>query len=451
MNYVIGFVLALGVVILVHEYGHYFVARACGVKVLRFSLGFGRPIFSRRAGRHGTEWAIGLFPLGGYVKMLDEREAPVAAHELDRAFNRQSVWKRMAIVVAGPLANFILAIFIFWILLMVGIPGMRPILGEPVKSSPAYMAELHKGDRITHVAGAPVATWQDVRWQLLDRVVELGTVDIQVRTPEATSVTRQLKLSGLSKDELDGDLTEKLGLTQYAPPTPPVVAEVIAGSAAHQAGLAAGDEIVAIDGRPVSDWAQLVQVVEPSAGKPLRFSLRRQGKVVDLTITPLSQQKQGAMRGMIGAKPRVDEALWKDLIVDMRYGPIDAFAKASYKTWETSIFSLKMIGKMITGGVSWKNLSGPLTIADYAGQTFKLGALPYLNFIFLISISIGVLNLLPIPILDGGQLMYYIAELIKGSPVPERVLEIGQQVGMTLLIMLMLFAFYNDFNRLFTG
>jgi regulator of sigma E protease len=450
--YTIGaFALALGILIVIHELGHYWVARLCGVKVLRFSVGFGKPIASKVSGPDSTEWALGAFPLGGYVKMLDEREGPVAVTELHRAFNRQPVGKRIAIVLAGPLANFLLAIALYWLLFMVGVPGAKPIVGEPPAQSAAASVGFAKGDEITRIQGEPVSTWQDVRWLLIEHAVEKRTVTIEAKSARGGLVERKLDLSGLSAEDLDGEFVAKLGLTQFRPPIAAVIGKVLRGSAAEKAGMQVGDEVVAIDGERVADWEAMVKVVSAHAGKPLALELRRDGRTRSLSVTPIAEQPGKTSIGRIGVGPKIDENAMKQFFVEIRHDPFTAFAKAVGKTWETSIFSLKMLGKMLTGAISWKNLSGPLTIADYAGQTAQMGWLPYVSFIALISISLGVLNLLPIPLLDGGHLMYYIIELIKGGPVPERIMEIGQQIGMAILLCLMLFAFYNDINRLIAG
>jgi regulator of sigma E protease len=443
------FPLALGILIAFHEYGHYWVARLCGVKVLRFSLGFGKPLLSRRFGPDGTEWALGAFPLGGYVKMLDEREGPVEVHELPRAFNRQPVGKRIAIVLAGPLANFLLTIVIFWLLFVIGMPGAKPILGEVDPKSNAGRAGIGRADVIRSIDGDPVATWQEVRWAFMDKLGEQSSVEIETNDASGALARHRLDLSGLTPDDLDSEFIEKLGLTQFVPTVPSRVGRVLPDSPADQVGLQVGDEIVAIEGKAISDFDQMIKVVSVSAGKPLRFGVRREGREMVLTITPALEKSGGVSHGKIGVGP--DEKILRSFLVEVRYGPLKALSRAVGKTWELSVFTLKMMGKMVTGGVSWKNLSGPITIAKVAGQSAQLGWLYYLSFIALISVSLGVLNLLPIPLLDGGHLMYYIAELIKGGPVPERIMEIGQQIGMAILFGLMLFAFYNDINRLITG
>lgn len=445
------FALALGILIVVHELGHYWVARWCGVKVLRFSVGFGKPLVVRKSSRDGTEWALAAFPLGGYVKMLDEREGEVAPHELPRAFNRQTVWRRILIVVAGPVANFLLAIALYWLMFISGVPGIKPMLGEPAPGSPAALAGFQSGEIMTSIDGQAVATWQDARWLLLKRVLEKRGLKIETRNDRGEIQFRVLETASLTADDLDGDFLEKLGLTHFRPLLRPIIGKLIPGGAGEKAGLLAGDEIEAVNGQAVSRWADLVQWVRDHPERILELEIARGEQLLKLQLTPSATTEQGKTVGKIGAAPEMDAELGKKLLTEVRYPPVQALGAALDKTWDTSVFSLNMLGRMVVGQVSLKNISGPITIADYAGQSASMGWLPYLSFLALISISLGVLNLLPIPLLDGGHLMYYMAEILKGSPVSERAMEIGQQVGMALLMVLMAFAFYNDINRLFSG
>lgn len=451
LSTILAFVVALGVLIVFHEFGHYLVARLCGVKVLRFSLGFGNVLWKRNWGRDGTEWAVSAFPLGGYVKMLDEREGPVAPAELNRAFNRQKVGKRFAIVVAGPVANFLLAILLYWVLFMHGVPGVRPVLGEPVKDSPAAHAGFAAGETIAKVEDADVATWQDVRWALLEHALRKDHVRIEVRNEREGIDFRRLDLTAIGPEQIDGDLMHAIGLTRFQPPMRPILGRLLPGAAAERDGLKAGDEVLEINGQAIGNWEELVAQVSQSPQQALSFRVLRQGAESVLVVTPEAKTEAGKTLGRIGATPHIDEAQTRRLITEVSYGPLDSAGKAVQRTWEVSVFTLKMLGRMIVGDVSLKNLSGPITIADYAGQSAQMGWLAYLSFLSLISISLGVLNLLPIPLLDGGHLMYYVAEIVKGSPVSDRVMEMGQQVGMVLLFSLMAFALYNDINRLFGG
>jgi len=446
------FVVALGVLIVVHELGHYLVARWCGVKVLRFSVGFGRPLFARRVGRDQTEWVVAAVPLGGYVKMADEREGEVAPADLPRAFNRQSVWRRIAIVAAGPVANFLLAILLYWALFMSGVQDAKPIVAAPDPGTIAAQAGVARGDTIRAINDEPVAGWQDVRWRLLQLALDRESARLEVLDARGAIDWRTLDLTRVTADELEGDLLAKLGLRLFRPDVPAVIGKVVPGSVAERAGIVAGDRVVAIDGARVASWEALVAKVRASPGRALVLEIERDGRLRRIELTP-EAATQGAAEtiGRIGAAPHVDAESLKEYTLDVRYGPFAAATRALAKTWEMSVFSLRMLGKMIVGEISWRNLSGPVTIADYAGQSASLGLAPYLSFLALISISLGVLNLLPIPLLDGGHLMYYTIELLKGSPVSERVMELGQRAGLAVLLFLMAFAFYNDIHRLLSG
>ncbi|MGD9788072.1 MAG: RIP metalloprotease RseP [Sulfuricellaceae bacterium] len=442
------FIVVIGVLIVAHELGHYWAARWCGVKVLRFSIGFGKPLFSWKVGADRTEWAVAAFPLGGYVKMLDETEGEVAPEELKRAFNRQTVGKRMFIVAAGPLANFALAILLYWFFFVHGFVGLRAVVAEPPPASPAAMAGLRNGDVVSAVGGEPVAAWQDLRWQLLRQAVEGGVVPLTVKTGQGSEATRQLDVGTLSPDEMDGDVLGKLGLLPFQPVLEAVIGELVPGGVGMQAGLLRGDKVAAVNGKAVYRWEELVRSVQEHPGQPLVLDILRKGQRLSITVVPARVEEKGRVIGRIGAAPWVDQRMVESLFVEVSYPAHVALAKAVAKTWDMSAFSLEMLGRMVVGQVSLKNISGPLTIADYAGQSARSGWFPFLSFLALISISLGVLNLLPVPLLDGGHLMYYIAELIKGSPVSEKTMAVGQQVGMALLALLMVFAFYNDINRL---
>ena len=451
LNYLIPFALALGLLILVHELGHYSVARWCGVKVLRFSIGFGKPLLVRKAGPDGTEWALSAFPLGGYVKMLDEREAPVEATELHRAFNRQSVYRRFAIVAAGPIANFLLAIVLYWGLFVAGTDELRPRLALSDTPAIAQAAGVRDGDLVLAVDDEAVRSWQDLRWVLLRHALDDREVVLQVRTLEEVEAFRRLDLAGVQIDDGNKDLILRIGLKPWRPLIPALLGRLADGSAAARAGLRSGDEVLAIEGQAIAGWGELVAQVRDAAGRSLRFEVLREGQRLSVDVTPDEINENGERFGRIGVAVAEPLQGGLSMFAEVRYGVGEGLVKAVRQTWETSVLSLQMIGRMITGEVSWKNISGPVTIADYAGQTAQLGLSHYLKFVALISISLGVLNLLPIPVLDGGHLLYYTVEIIKGGPIPERIMEIGQQIGLTLLIMLMAFAFYNDINRLISG
>ena len=448
---ILAFAFALGLLIVVHEFGHYLVARLCNVKVLRFSIGFGRVLISRRYGKDQTEWAIAAVPLGGYVKMVDEREGDVADVDLPRAFNRQSVYRRFAIVVAGPAANFVLAIFLYWLVFMHGVPGIKPVIGAVSQNSAVAQAQFEVGETILKVGAEPVATWQDARWTLLKHAVERRTIVLEVQNSRGDIHLRSLNMTQLAPGDLDGDFLRVLGFARLQPPLDPIIGRVVAGSVAEQAGLRAGDEVLAVGGTAVSRWDEVVAAVSASAERQLALSIRRGQQTLDLKVVPAAVLETSGRVGRIGVAARVDEAAMRQYIVEVRYSPIVSLEKALERTWDTTVFSLRMLGKMIIGEVSLKNLSGPITIADYAGQSAQIGWISYLVFLALISISLGVLNLLPVPLLDGGHLMYYMLEIVKGSPVSAKAVEVGQQVGMGLLFMLMAFALYNDLTRLFNS
>lgn len=446
---IIAFVVVLGILVVVHELGHYWVARWCGVKVLRFSVGMGKVVFSRRFGPDQTEWALSALPLGGYVKMLDAREQDVgnlSEQDLRREFTRQSVWRRIAIVAAGPLANFILAILIFAGLYMHGIPEPAARLRAVPEHSAAYQAGLRGGELITAINGEPVQIWSDLRWKLLQLAVGKAPARIDVKRPDAggASVTDSLTLrtDGLTASDLEGDFLGKLGLDLARPKA--VLGKVLPGGAAEKAGLHPGDEIRTVNGKPVADGLAFVETVRSSPGKPLQIAgLSREGREFDLTVTPEQQSKNGQVFGRIQAEiPLMPE------MVTARSSPFKALDKAVEKTWETCTLTLKMLGKMIVGEVSIKNITGPITIADYAGQTARIGMISYLSFIAFISISLGIMNLLPIPVLDGGLLLYYSLEVLTGRPVSERFGEIAQRAGMGILMTLMMVAVFNDIVRL---
>lgn len=446
------FAVTLGILIVIHEYGHYIVARWCGVRVLRFSVGFGKPLLTKKFAPEGTEWVLAAFPLGGYVKMLDEREGEVAAADLPYAFNSQSIYRRSAIVLAGPVANLILAVVLYWFLFVYGVQGIKPILGEVPLSTPAASASFQRGDTITRIGGESALTWQDVRWILLQHAVQKSMAEVETRNERGEMRMHRLDMGSLTSDDLENDFLGKLGLTRFQPELPAKIGKLLPGGVAAKAGLMIGDEVLSVNQQPLRLWEELVQWVRQSPGLPLRLAVKRGGDYIQVELTPDAVKESGRPAvGKIGASPLVDQRLFENLVVEVRYPVHKAFVQAIRKTWDTSLFSLKMMGKMVTGQVSWKNISGPITIADYAGQSAHLGWVPYISFLALISISLGVLNLLPIPLLDGGHLMYYMVEMIKGSPVSERTMEVGQQIGIAILLTLMLFAFYNDINRLIIG
>ena len=447
----VSFIVALGVLIVVHEFGHYLAARLCNVRVLRFSVGFGRSLATWRLGRDATEWTIAAVPFGGYVKMLDEREAPVDARDLHRAFNRQGVGRRFLIVIAGPLFNFLFAIAVYAGLYMHGLPEARPVLAAPAAGTLAQSAGFSAGDTVRSIDGERIATWQDLRWRVLQGALQREALRFEVAAARGDISTHLLDLRRFPSEDVESDTLEKIGLRLYRPPLEPVIGRVIAGGAADRAGLLPDDRVTQADEVPVANWEQLVQAIRERPATVLRLTVVRGGAQLAVELAPDAATENGVRIGRIGVAPRIPAAESERIVVRVSYGPLESLAKAALKTWDISIFSLNMLGKMLIGEVSWKHLSGPVTIADYAGQSAQMGWLSFATFLALISISLGVLNLLPIPLLDGGHLMYYSLEIIKGSPVSERAMELGQRVGLALLLFIMAFAFYNDFNRVFSG
>ena len=441
---VLAFAVTLGVLITFHELGHYLVARLVGVKVLRFSIGFGRIMWSRRVGPDGTEWALSALPLGGYVKMVDEREGEVLPADRPRAFNRQSVWKRAAIVAAGPVANLLLAVLLFAGSYLVGVPGQRAVLATPPAGTPAAIAGLAAGELVTAVDGTPVRSWQDLRWRML-RASGSDVAMLEVAEPDGTRTTHALTLAGLKPADWEADFLAALGLKIDLGPAR--VNEVIPRKPAAAAGLESGDIITAINGVLMRSPSDVATATNAHPGERLRFTLRRDGRTIEADVVPEATEQNGRRVGIAGMRLGVDPDALASLAVTVRYGPVDALVQGATKTWDLSVFTLKMLGRILTGGASLKNISGPLTMADYAGQSAQAGILTFIGYLALISISLGVLNLLPVPLLDGGHLLYYLVEIFKGSPVSDRVLEVGQRIGMAVLALLMALALFNDLTR----
>ena len=451
MTTLLAFIVAIALLVVFHELGHYWVARRCGVKVLCFSVGFGKVIYRKRFDGGDTDWVISAIPLGGYVKMLDEREGEVAPEDMEYAFNRKPVLQRMAIVVAGPLANFLLAIALYWILFVHGVPGLKPTLGDVPHGTPAASAQMQAGETILSINGETIPSWQELRWTLLGLSLQQGSVKIEAQNASGALLFHSLDMSSMEAKDLDGEFLDKLGLHPYRPTILPVIGKIAENSVAQRAGLLEGDRILRANGAAIKRWDELVEVVRSHPEQTVQLDIQRGKTAISVPVMPQAVTESGKAIGKIGAAPLVDKAAWQAMFTEVSYGPLEAFIRSLRKTWETSAFSLKMLGKMVVGEVSMKNLSGPITIADYAGQSAEMGVAAYLGFLALISISLGVLNLLPVPLLDGGHLLYYVAELVKGSPVSEQAWEVGQKIGIALLGTLMVFAVYNDINRLISG
>jgi regulator of sigma E protease len=447
---VIFFIIAIGVLVTFHEFGHYWVARLLNVKVLRFSVGFGKSLFTwrRTIGEDEIEYVIAALPLGGYVKMLDEREAEVDEKDKHRAFNRQPVLNRVAIVAAGPIFNFILAIFLYWIVFLNGVDGKKPVVAQPVAESPAALAGFKAEDEILSVADTEIKTWQSFRMAIIDYGIDGGDLKITLKTNDHSVVTRTLVIGDKHILDSKEDAVDQLGFKPWRPILPAVIGGTTETGAAKKAGLEKGDKVIAIDGSIIESWSQLVKIVQSNAGKNLEFLVNRSGIEKFITIKPKSRKVKGKESGLIGAYQHTPEEIINKLKVRVEYGPLEALQKAAEKTWSMSALTLRVLGKMLLGEAALENISGPITIATYAGITASIGIITYLSFLAIISVSLGVLNLLPVPMLDGGHLFYYLIEMVKGSPVSDRFEELGQQVGLTLLLMLMGLAIFNDVQRL---
>ncbi len=448
---ILWFVVAIGVLVTVHEFGHFWVARRVGVKVLRFSVGFGRSLWTRRAGPDQTEYVLAAIPLGGYVKMLDENEGEVAEEERHRAFNRQVLWKRIAIVVAGPAFNFLFAIFAYWLTFIIGIGGLKPIIGEVEPGGAAAAAGLAAGQRIVAVDGRETRTWQGVVESIIGATLKDADLELEVEATGAAAHIVTLDLQGKGVDEFSrGQMFEALGLTPKRPVVPPVLDEITPGSPAESAGLRSGDRVVALDGDRIASWREFVAYIRAHAEQPVEIRVEREGATLSLMVRPAKVSGDGgASYGRIGAGVTPPAEDFGEFYATVRYGPWTAFTRAAAKTWDMTILTLRMLWKMVTLQISVKHLSGPISIAQYAGFSAEVGITRFLDFLAIVSISLGILNLLPIPILDGGHLLYYLIESVTGRPMSEEAQFLGQRLGIAMLIGLMSLAFYNDLARIF--
>jgi len=443
----VAFLAALTLLIFVHELGHYLVARWCDVRVLRFSIGFGKPLLTWRVGPDRTEWTIAAVPLGGFVRMLDERDAasgPIAPHELPRAFTRKPLAQRSAIVVAGPIANFLLAIVLYAAMGWIGTEEPAPVIDQPAAGTAAAAAQLREGDRIVAVDGDAVRSWNEVRLRLLEPVIDRRDGVLLVQR-EGGAIQAQIDTRGLPPDEAERDFLATLGLRLA--PGKVVIGNLIGGGAAERDGLLAGDELLSVGGAAVRRAADVIERVKASAGRPLSFTVQRGRDQLTIAVTPDAVAAPGGE----GAAPigRIGAGLQDRLLMQtVRYGALESLGQGARQTWDMSLFSLRMLGKMLMGELSLRNLSGPVTIADLAGQSVRVGWLAYASFLALISISLGVLNLLPIPVLDGGHLVYYALEAARGRPLPERFVVVTQKAGLAIIMMMMALALFNDITRL---
>ncbi|WP_409283871.1 sigma E protease regulator RseP [Pseudomonas protegens] len=444
---IVGTLVALGVLVTFHEFGHFWVARRCGVKVLRFSVGFGMPLL-RWHDRRGTEFVIAAIPLGGYVKMLDEREGDVAVEELDQSFNRKSVRQRIAIVAAGPIANFLLALVFFWGLAMLGSQQVRPVIGDVEAGSIAAQAGLAAGQEIIAIDGEPTSGWAAVNLQLVRRLGESGALQVLVREQGTTAESpRQLVLDKWLKGADEPDPIRSLGIRPWRPALPPVLAELDPKGPAQAAGLKSGDRLLALDGQSLNDWQQVVDWVRTHPGSKIVLQVERDGARVEIPVTLASRGESKAPSGYLGAGVKAVD--WPpEMLREVSYGPLEAIGEGARRTWTMSVLTLESLKKMLFGELSVKNLSGPITIAKVAGASAQSGIADFLNFLAYLSISLGVLNLLPIPVLDGGHLLFYLIEWARGRPLSDRVQGWGIQIGISLVVGVMLLALVNDLGRL---
>ncbi|SEI42349.1 site-2 protease. Metallo peptidase. MEROPS family M50B [Azotobacter beijerinckii] len=444
---IVGTLVALGVLVTFHEFGHFWVARRCGVKVLRFSIGFGTALL-RWHDRQGTEFVIAAVPLGGYVKMLDEREGEVPAELLDQTFNRQGVGRRIAIVAAGPVANFLLALLFFWLLAMLGSQQLRPVIGAVEAGSPAAVAGLQAGEEVLAVDGEETADWSAVNLQLVRRLGESGALEVTVREPgSSVDAQRRLVLEDWLKDVEEPDPIAGLGIRPWRPALAPVLARLDPKGPAQAAGLRGGDRLLTLDGQALDDWQQVVDRVRARPGVRVVFLIEREGQRIELPVELAVRGEGEARNGYLGAG--VEAVEWPpEMVREVRHDPLEAVGEALRRTWSMSVLTLDSLRKMLFGELSVKNLSGPITIAKVAGASAQSGVGDFLNFLAYLSISLGVLNLLPIPVLDGGHLLFYFVEWVRGRPLSERVQAWGMQIGISLVVGVMLLALVNDLSRL---
>ncbi|WNB74124.1 RIP metalloprotease RseP [Methylomonas koyamae] len=444
------FIVAIAVLVAFHEFGHFWVARKVGVKVIRFSIGFGKPLLSWRKSADDTEFVIAAVPLGGYVKMVDEREEAVKEADLPFAFNRRPLWARTAVVAAGPLFNLLLAVLLFWVVLVIGEVGVKPLIGGVEPGSLAEQAGLVEGDEIVAVNDKTTPTWIETLDALLSAAIA-GEREISITTKSAddSRQSHMLRLSDQDAETPEG-LHKRLGLKPWSPKIKPVVGKLMDDGVAKQAGLQSGDLLVSADGVEIADWQQWVEYVQARPEVAISLTIERNGARSELTLTPRrEQQKDGNSIGKIGAGVETPKDLLDSLLVKHALSPLDAVPAAFERTWFYAVNTLKMMGKMVVGSASVENLSGPISIAQYAGQSAEMGLTAFLKFLGLVSVSLGVLNLLPVPVLDGGHLLFFAVEAVKGSPVPEKMQMYFQQIGMVLLMLLMALAMFLDIDRLF--
>jgi regulator of sigma E protease len=449
---ILAFVVAIGVLVSVHEFGHFWVARRLGFKVLRFSIGFGRPLARWRGGAPDhTEYWLSAIPLGGYVKMLDERETPVPDAEFDRSFNHRPIWQRILVLLAGPAFNFLFAIVAYWVMFSTGVPGIKPVIGSVIEDSIAARAGIEPNDEIEAVGGRRIETWEGATLAILDELLQKGRIDLKIREPSGNTRSVSLDVRGRAAELTEPSaLYSGLGI-RLGPVVPAVIAGIAPGSAAEQAGLKAGDEVLRAGERKIADWEQWVDFIRKRPGESVTLEIRRGNEDLVVPVTIGAVEENGATVGRIGASrlAELPAGTVERLRAEQRYGVIEALPRGVEKTWQMTSLTVRMLGHMVVGEVSLKNMSGPITIAAAAGDSAQAGFSAFLNFLAVVSLSLGIINLVPVPLLDGGQVLYQVVEWVKGSPLSERALAVGQQIGVFFLIVLMSFVFYNDLTRIF--
>lgn len=445
---VLSFLLALGILVTIHEYGHFWMARFFGIRVLRFSIGFGNPLFKWRD-RRGTDYWIATIPLGGYVKLLDNREGPVPEAMKSEEFSHRPVKQRLAVYFAGPAINLVFAFLLYWMLFATGVSVLIPRVGDVPDNSPAAMAGFERGQEIISVDGKHTVSWEDVSFALVDRLGDSGKIVFEVKAPDNTA-TQKIQVSidrFLSDAPRDTSPLDQLGLAVYVPKLPAHIGEVLSDTPAERAGFKAGDRVLAVEGQAIADWSSWVKVIRENPEKPLAVDIQRDGQALTLTVTPEAQAGQGdVVFGRIGAG--AVKTGQEDQVRQVRFNPLVSAAQALHKTWDRITMTLTTLGKMVVGRVSVENLSGPITIAQVAADTAQFGFEPFVNFLAYLSISLGILNLLPIPVLDGGHIVFGLYEWVRGQPLSEKVQQAGLGFGLSILVLFMAVAFYNDLMRI---
>lgn len=444
IGYAASFVVTLGILVAFHEFGHFWVARRCGVKVLTFSVGFGRAIWSRTA-KDGTQYQVGLIPLGGYVRMLDERVDEVPAEQRDVSFNAQSVYKRFAIVAAGPVANFVLAIAVLWLMFGIGVPTVKPVIGQVESNSIAAEAGLQRGSEIVRVGNVDAYDWQQVQLGLMSAIGN-SEVSMQLLNSDGDTVTKTLDLSDWQFDPEQQSTFASLGIGVYQPDVYTEIDQVMAETPAEQAGLQSGDVVESINGEPLTSWQQLTDTVRQTPGQSLQLVVQRQGSRQQISVITGEREGPNGVIGYLGVVPKT-EPLPEGYVFNHQYGIVGGFVKGVEQTWDLMVISVQMIGKLLTGDVSVKNLAGPLSIAEGAGVSAGNGFVYFLSFLALLSVNLGIINLLPLPVLDGGHLAFFTIEWVRGKPVSERVQDVCYRIGAALVFAIMVIAISNDIVR----